>query len=144
MIVNDTGLVFETADGKYLTSQGDPEPSVKPDHDSLVIEGQLATRRMPLPNPYNVLVLRLLSISVMRIPAVGALVKRLIARLLVSTRGKSAGKFRREITLGRDLSVRDSWEPRDLKRVPVAEPFSVIHMASSGYWQRGDTGGPDA
>lgn len=143
MVLNDTGLVIEAVDGKHLTSQGDPETGFELDGEHLVLEGKLAARSMPLPNPYNVLILRLLSVSVMRIPAVGALVKRMIAGLLVSARGKSAGRFRRDITLGRDLSVEDSWEQRDLKRVSVDEPFSVIHMASSGYWQRSDTGGPD-
>ncbi|MEM5471121.1 hypothetical protein WNZ14_05230 [Hoeflea sp. AS60] len=144
MVLNDTGLVFAAAGGKQLTSQGDPAPRITLDEGTLLVEGQLTVRSMPLPNPYNVLVLRLLSISVMRIPAVGALVKRMIAGLLVSAGGKSAGRFRREIRLGPDLSTNDSWEPRDLQRVPIKEPFSVIHMASAGYWQRGDTGGTDA
>lgn len=144
MVLHDTGLVIEGADGRLLTSQGDPEPIMKLDREHLVIEGQLTAQRMPLPNPYNFLILRLLSISVMRIPAVGALVKKLIARRLISDRGKPAGRFRREIRLGQDLTIKDSWEPRALKRVIVDDPFSVIHMASSGYWQRNDTGSPEA
>lgn len=143
MVLNDTGLVFRTDNGKHLTSQGDQETAVELDGEHLSIKGRLTVRAMPLPNPYNVLILRLLAVSVMRVPAVGALVKRLIAGLLVSSRGKPAGRFTREIELGRDLAVADSWEPRGLKRVSVVEPFSVIHMASSGYWQRGDTGGSD-
>ena len=141
MVLNDTGLVLATAKGRYLTSQGDRATATELDGDQLVLKGQLTERAMPLPNPYNVLVLRLLAVSMMRIPAVGALIKRLIAGLLVRSRGKPAGRFTRAIELGPDLAVTDSWEPAHLERVAVPEPFSVIHMASSGYWQSGDTGG---
>ena len=85
------------------------------------------------------LVLRLLSVTVMRVPRVAAVIKQMIAGLLVEARGKYIGKFRREITLGPELHVRDSWEPRDLSRISINAPFSVIHMASSGYWQKSDT-----
>jgi hypothetical protein len=142
MVLNDTGLAFRATNGRHLTSQGDPQTDVELDGERLVIKGRLTERSMPLPNPYNVLILRLLAVSVMRIPAVGALVKRSIAGLLVRSRGEPAGRFTRIVELGPDLKVADRWEPRDLVRVSVDEPFSVIHMASSGYWQRGDTGEP--
>ncbi|WP_299866630.1 hypothetical protein [uncultured Hoeflea sp.] len=141
MVLNDTGLVLARGNGKYLTSQGDPEAKTELEGERLVIKGQLIERSMPLANPYNVLILRLLAISVMRIPAIGAEVKKLIAKMLVRSRGRPAGRFTRTVELGPELSVSDSWEPGELKRVSVDEPFSVIHMASSGYWQRGDTGG---
>ncbi|KGF67323.1 hypothetical protein LL06_23235 [Hoeflea sp. BAL378] len=142
MVLNDTGLVLKSASGKHLTSQGDPATTAELTGERLVLRGGLTERSMPLPNPYNVLILRLLSVSVMRIPAIGALVKKLIAGLLVRSGGRAAGRFSRTIELGPALAVTDRWEPAHLERVSVEEPFSVIHMASSGYWQRGDTEGP--
>ena len=138
-LVDDCGLAFEMTNGGYATSQGDPDTSSSLESDRLIIQGRLSRRKIPLPNPYNMLVLRLLSVTVMRVPRVAAVIKQMIAGLLVEARGKYIGKFRREITLGPELHVRDSWEPRDLSRISINAPFSVIHMASSGYWQKSDT-----
>jgi len=137
--VDDAGLVVKDARGRFLTSQGAPDATAEIDGDRVILSGTLTARAIPTPNPYNFLVLRLLSLSIMRVPALGALVKRAIARLLVGARGGTGGRFRRDIRLGENLVVVDDWEPRGLRRVETNGPFSVIHMASSGYWQRGDT-----
>jgi len=141
----DGGVVLEDSAGHIVTSQADaPANEVALTDATLRVSGQLRRRSIPLPNPFNFLVLRAMSLTVMRIPAAGELVKRLIARLLVRAGGPGAGRFVREITLGPDLRVVDRWEPAELKRVEVDGPFSVIHMASAGYWQSGDTDSAEA
>jgi hypothetical protein len=49
-------------------------------------------------------------------------------------------RFRRVITLGETLTITDEHDG-GLQAPPCLGAFSVIHMASSGYWQVGDTAG---
>jgi len=138
--VIDTGIALADAAGNVFTSQNDPDPDIRIEGDQVIISGHLARRAMPLPNPINFLALRILALTLMRIPPLGALVKKIIARLLVGTRKRSARRFRRVITLGEILTITDEYDS-DLVEPPILGPFSVIHMASAGYWQVGDTAG---
>ncbi|UJW76410.1 hypothetical protein [Rhizobium sp. SL42] len=136
----DTGVALADSGGNVFTSQSDPDPCISIDGDQVIITGHLARRVMPLPNPFNFLVLRILATTLMRVPSLGALVKKIIARLLVGTRRRSVLRFRRVITLGETLTISDEHDG-GLQRLPCLGTFSVIHMASSGYWQVGDTAG---
>ncbi|MET3615053.1 hypothetical protein ABID16_003396 [Rhizobium aquaticum] len=135
----DSGLVLSDDRRQVLTSQGSKDTAVEMLDNKIILHGTLAKRSVPTPNPYNFLVLRFLTLSIMRIPWMNGFIKTMIARLLVQAGGSSGARFRRTVTLGMDLSVSDDWEPRELKKVSLDRPFSAIHMASSGYWQRSDT-----
>lgn len=136
----NTGIALADSAGKVFTSQDDKHPDVRIDGDQVIISGRLAKRTMPLPNPANFLVLRILALTLMRSPPIGALVKKVIARLLVGSRKGSARRFRRVITLGETVSVADEHDG-DLVPPQISGSFSTIHMASSGYWQVSDTAG---
>jgi hypothetical protein len=145
LAVCDTGIALDDGRGRTLTSQGDDrENRVELANDRVKVSGRLRRRAIPLPGPWNFLLLRCMALTVMRIPPIGALVKRLIARFLVGGRRTSQGTFTREIALGPDLHIADRWQPAGLRRIEVTTPFSVIHMASAGYWQIGDSAAADA
>ena len=141
LVLVDCGIAVRQG-SHVATSQSDEGAETSASGPILTISGTLHRRALPLPGPFNFLALRMLGLTLMRIPPFGALVKRAIARLLVRAGGKSMGSFTREISLGRDLCVADQWQPHHLERIPVEAPFSVIHMASAGYWQLGDTSEP--
>lgn len=136
----DCGIAVKDKKGNMLTSQGDPSADVTICEDQIRIQGRLKTHARPLPNPFNFLLLRILSLSVMRIPPIAAYIKRKIARLLMETRPRSSDQFSRTIQLGRDLVVTDSYG-QHLEQIQGSSYFSTIHMASSGYWQASDTSG---
>ncbi len=139
LATSDAGLVLDTGDGGYLTSQTGGAVTVELAEDRVRVVGRLTRRSLPLPNAFNFLVLRILALTVMRIPSIGGLIKSTIAGLLVHPRATQAGTYSREIVLGADLAVRDDWQPQHLKRRFLDQPFSTIHMASAGYWQLQDS-----
>jgi hypothetical protein len=138
LVAADAGIALR--DGtRLLTGQGDgPANTTTVADDEIRISGQLRPLSIPRPNAFNFLVLRMLGATVMRLPALNALVKRLIAGILVRTGRAGPGTFTRRITLGPDLRIADEWQPSTLARVVTRAPFSAIHMASAGYWQAGD------
>jgi hypothetical protein len=142
LVLADAGIALRDG-GRVLTSQGDdPDNAVEIAGDEIRISGRLRPLSIPLPNALNFLVLRLLGATVMRLPAVNALVKRTIAGMLVRSGKAGAGTFTRRIRLSPDLRIEDEWQPSRLERIPTPAPFSAIHMASAGYWQMGDDAAP--
>lgn len=140
LVVCDTGIVVRGSGHQVLTSQiADAENVVEVTNESVSVSGKLRRRRVQLPNPFNFLILRIMAATIMRVPAVNAWVKLTIARMLVHSGGTEEGKFTRRIILGCDLEISDRWEPDHLTRIVTHDPFSAIHMASSGYWQITDS-----
>lgn len=138
LVAADAGIALREGT-RLLTSQGDdPANIVTVVNGEIQISGRLRPLSIPRPNAFNFLVLRLLGMTVMRLPALNALVKRLIAGMLVRASKAGSGTFTRRITLGPDLGIADEWQPSTLSRVVTPVPFSAIHMASTGYWQAGD------
>jgi len=138
LVTTDAGIALRDR-ARLFTSQGDdPANAVTVADDEIRISGRLRPLSIPLPNAFNFLVLRLLGATVMRLPALNALVKRLIAGMLVRAGKAGSGTFTRRITLGPDLRIADEWQPSTLSRIVTPVPFSAIHMASTGYWQAGD------
>lgn len=134
----DTGIALRDG-ARLLTSQGDdPANTVEFADDEIRVSGRLRPLSIPLPNAFNFLVLRLLGATVMRLPVFNALIKRLIAGMLVRAGKASRGSFTRRITLGSELRVDDEWQPATSARIAMSAPFSAIHMASAGYWQASD------
>lgn len=110
------------------------------DADSLIIEAPMARYHVRTPTPLDMIVLRVLSLTVMRIPALNVLVKRLLVKFLISRRLFSSSVNRRVVRFASDLSIEDDWvkNPSGLKRAKATGLFYAVHMASQGYWQRLD------
>ncbi len=83
--------------------------------------------------------LRLLNLSVMRWRPLREWVKRRLAALLMGAPKALAMRNRRVIRLRPTFAIEDEVSGASgASKVEVTRPFSVIHMASQGYWQRGD------
>jgi hypothetical protein len=69
----------------------------------------------------------------------GEWVKGLLVRRLMSSVRPAGVTNRRTVTLGPALQVTDEQLPAGkLAIIPVKRPFTAIHMASAGYWQKQD------
>ena len=83
--------------------------------------------------------LRILNLSVMRWRPAREWVKRRLAALLMGAPKPLALRNRRVVRLRPDFAVEDQLSDSSaVTKVESKRPFSVIHMASHGYWQRGD------
>jgi hypothetical protein len=128
-------------DGRHYSAQAqDAANTLMEGVDRLTISAELREFHHELPTPARFLVLRLMNLSVMRIPSVGEWVKRLLVRLLVTRRGRVIGTVERSIRFEPEFSFEDqlsgaatAWE-----YLPVTPIHSTLHMASRGYWQLGD------
>lgn len=90
-----------------------------------------------LPTPFRFLLLRLANLTVMRWRPAAELVKRALVALLVTRSGRPRASARRQIDLvhGGIKDVLTDGHPLVLE---PPQNYSAIHMASQGYWQRGD------
>jgi hypothetical protein len=140
--VIDTGVALQDATNKIYTTQSyapDNELSIDDSKGEVAVRAPIRQLSKPIPNPFTFLILRILSVSVMRIPAASAAIKRILAHLLIQSRGADVGINHRLIRLGPDLSIENRPETRKpLAALSPRRPFSVIHMASQGYWQMQD------
>lgn len=124
----DGKRIFSAVNGRIAAS----------DDTGITIRADLAPVSRMMPSAFKFLVLRILSLTVFQFPALGNQVKILLARLLVNRKPKAVGKIIRHIDLETGV-VRD--EVKDIHLTPIGpdQGFSPTHMASQGYWQKGDT-----
>lgn len=139
--VIDTGAVARDRGGKLFSTQ-----DLRMDNAFTLVDNvaqiiaPFAPLRARLPRPFQFVLLRLLSATVMRSLWVGTQIKIMLARLLIKPSRPSRLWNQRRIRLGPDLTVDDSFHghSRGFQRLRPSRPFSAIHMASQGYWQRQD------
>jgi hypothetical protein len=131
-----------TARGAALYSAQTLSPAnrLQEDEDSVVIDAELRRVRHQLPDPLRFMLLRLLNLTMMRISsAFGAWIKQALAWLLITRKGRAAGRVSRRIVLAPRFAVEDRVDSNlPLAILPSRPPHSTLHMASRGYWQRGD------
>lgn len=107
---------------------------------TLRIKSPLERITYPYPDPYKFIVLRILNVTVMRFAALREVIKRLLVSLLIDKKSKAFGVTIREIKFGDEIQIHDTVESDlTLEACKINHPFYGIHMASQGYWQRGDT-----
>jgi len=137
----DLGVVARARDGRYYSTQASqPANSVEIDGDRVVVTAPLVAVRKELPTPLQFVLLRLLNVTLMRSGRIGNWVKKALVRRLITGKKAAPVRNRRVIELGADLTIADAWEGESRGFTPVGagEPFSAVHMASQGYWQRQD------
>lgn len=143
----DAGVALADAQQRVYTSQTfDPKNTVSIDEQSgiLTVVAELRKLELPQTGPLSFALMRLLAITVLRVPTLGDLFKKMLVKLLITARRRSVGRLTRTIRLGPAMRIEDRIETKAaLKRIDVSRPFSVIHMASQGYWQRQDDAGGD-
>ena len=137
----DAGVLMTDASGQRVSTQAyNSENVVTINDDEVTITAPLALVRNRIPTPAELLLLHLLAMTVMRIPAVGALIKRLLATVLITRTATSDVRNRRTIQLRPRLRIHDeqSGSLVGWTRITRARAFTSIRMASQGYWQRQD------
>jgi len=137
----DAGVVAHAPDGTLYSTQAQRRDNpCRLEDDTLRIVAPLTAMRRRLPTPWQFLVLRVLNLTVMRSRRISDLVKRALVRLLITGKKTTGTRNLRTLRLGPDLRIEDDWhgDPGGFARVRTDAPFSAIHMASQGYWQRGD------
>lgn len=134
----DPGVALTDRRGRWYSAQAyNPANRVSLDGDELVIEASITRINRHLPGPWQFLALRLLNVTLMRLSGPREAVKRLLVHLLITGSGDTGARNRRTIRLGENLQVEDRQDGRltGLTRCDPGGSFSVIHMASQGYWQ---------
>ncbi len=124
----------------YSTQNAQPIDPPQITDQAVRIDSPLVAMRRALPTPGRFIVLRVLCVTAMRIGFVRDRIKRALVGLLI-TGGRGGSAYNsRVIRLGADLTITDELHDPSgrLQPVELAEPFSAIHMASAGYWQRSD------
>ncbi len=141
----DSGCFF-TYKGKKYSSQ---VPNATFVDNVIYGEGTITLRVSPAElnttqmTPYYLIILRILNISIMRNMWLSNQIKRAMARLLITRRKHFKKKIIRTIYFDGDLARTEcNWEnskkANGTSDLVCGGIFKCFHMASSGYWQKGD------
>ncbi len=140
----DAGVVVRSAGGRLGSSQAcAPENAVHVDGENLTVEARIRPMPKRLPTPGQFVILRVLCLSVFRVPRVREWAKTLLVRWLIERQRAWPVTNVRRIRLGPKLAIADETRlVRGYVRVESPGAFVSIHMASQGYWQVQDESGP--
>lgn len=141
--VIDAGVVVRNAKGKLGSSQGCSEVELKEEAGVLTIVASIIPMPKQRPGPWQFLALRLLCVTIFRIPMLREWVKQGLVRLLITGSAPWPLKNRRTLRFGKVLAIQDDTGLRPgYEVVEAVHDFVPIHMASQGYWQRQDEDQP--
>ncbi len=133
----DAGVVVSDRRGYLGSTQGfSIKNQVIINKGKLEICSQVTAMPKRLPNPFQFLVIRLLSLTVFKMPAFREWVKRRLVFLLITRKFFWPVRNHRRIEFGRKLTVEDNLSlTKGYKQEFLSGEFIPIHMASQGYWQ---------
>lgn len=138
----DSGVVARNhKDELYSTQAYQPENQVTWEKDRVQIVAPLVKMHKQVPTPWQFLFLRLLNTTLMRHRKIGNLIKKFLVEFLITGNIRSIYRNCRTITWEEgQLRICDNWDNEccGFEKVSIESPFSAIHMASQGYWQRQD------
>jgi hypothetical protein len=137
----DCGTVAKAANGKlYSTQAYNNANETRLVGDTVEITAPYTAVHVAIPTTIQFIILRILNITFMRIGAICDLVKKTLVRFLITEKKMSSLKNKRTIRLGHDIAINDKWINNSVgfSRLYTDQPFSAIHMASQGYWQKQD------
>lgn len=136
----NAGVVAESANGKRYSSQVyERATEFRESGGTITITADLLPIKNQMPTPYKFIVLRLLNVTLMRVRFLSEFIKRFLVKYLITGSSGAAGRNVRTIKLGTDLTIVDALEDADrMEVVDVKQPFTAIHMACAGFWQRQD------
>ncbi len=137
----DAGVVFRDKKGKSFSTQAyQTANKLEIAEGSVTVTSRLSEVHQQIPTPFQFVILRLLTMTVMRHPEMSRLIKKMLVRLLITGGEVLQARNCRMITLGEQCTVDDKVESAgySLQKCSVTAPFSAIHMASQGYWQQQD------
>ncbi|MHB1220382.1 MAG: prenyltransferase/squalene oxidase repeat-containing protein [Gammaproteobacteria bacterium] len=137
----DTGIVYQDAKGKLYSNQTyQSDNNVIVNQGTIEITTQLSQVNQPLPSPTKFVVLRVLLLTIMRNQAMLSRFKKMLVWLLMNRKKKSTVGHVRRIHIGKEVTITDEThhKPNHWLKLNPDMPFTVIHMASQGYWQKQD------
>ncbi|MBQ4568196.1 MAG: hypothetical protein IJA79_08760 [Desulfovibrio sp.] len=138
--MTDGGSLLRRGDRLWSTQCRDPQATALLSDDGLDVTCRAVRVLRRRPAPLQLLCLRLLAMTVMRVPAVSRLIKRLLAFLLMGKKSFHPVAIRRRIDMsgGRPAVTAAPVGPLPSGTVFEAQGGTSlsIHMASAGYWQR--------
>ena len=142
-VMVDSGVVVQNHNKELGSSQShSPSNRIERAEKSLKVVSQITAMPKQLPNPWQFIILRLLSLTVFRITTVREWIKQILVRLLITRKQNWRIENIRTIRLGRDLQIDDEIQlPNGYQRKEGFKIFVPIHMASQGYWQIQDEEG---
>ena len=122
----------------------DAAAQLREENDAIILESRPARLLRTRPTPVHFIRLRLLGLTVLRLPGAGDVIKRMMAYFLMDRRTYLPLRIRRSIDLSGSLAVTrgEVLDPLPPKCVFQANGgyFRSIHMASAGYWPAEGTG----
>lgn len=140
----DAGYVAELASGRHVATQLTQPVDARIADDEIVARAEFVEVPSRVTSPWNILVLRLANLTLMRVPWVGDLAKALLVRLLITARRGTGLFLERRLTFdGAGLVVEDRVRGHGAE-VRNAKLFAVrgnaLTMASADYCQVGELG----
>jgi hypothetical protein len=137
----DYGSLAKSANGKlYSTQAYNKANKIHFEGDTVEVTTSYTEVHAAIPTTIQFIIIRLLNITLMRIESICNIVKKILVRFLITGKKMSSLKNKRTIRLGYDIDISDRWINNGVgfSRIHTDQPFSAIHMASQGYWQRQD------
>jgi len=133
----NAGVVVRDAKGHLGSSQAyQRENRVTWDESTLSVETAVVKMPKTLPQPWQFLVLRILSLTLFRFKFSREWIKQQLVRQLITNAKPWPIRNRRTIRLGQDLTVSDELTQKTRFHMQATPgSFVSIHMASQGYWQ---------
>lgn len=138
-IYDDGGYVASLANGHQLASQNtDLKRPVHVNQEGIHFTTQFVEMDAFPPTPFQLWVLRLLNLTLMRNITIGNLVKRMLVRLLINKSNTTSLFLHRHIKLKEQtIEIWDTIDNQDalpIVKLQYGIPFSAIHMASANYF----------
>ena len=137
----DAGSLFTDSRGtKFSTQSYNKTNKVNISNDSITIESSLTPFSKKRFQPWQMVILRMMNLTVMRTYSLRELVKKVLVKLLITGSASNKGTVSRNISFGENLQLEDSTNLKvKLTKLSEVKNFVAIHMASKGYWQKQDT-----
>jgi hypothetical protein len=138
--VVNTGVALKLSSGLIYTNQ-----VYNSKNEYLVNENEITIRSSLYPaakrkfKPYQMIVLRVLNITLMRNYYIRELVKKILVKILITRKDKLIGFVDRRISFNNDNDILDEIITDKKYELINTNRFVPIHMASKGYWQKQDT-----
>jgi len=136
----NTGVVIQSSKGKYYSTQAYQKNNTVILRDNQIVITSFFTEvHSQIPSPLQFVILRVIAMTIMRNRTIKNFIKKLLVRLLITGRKTIRVKNERKMTLGEDIQIVDTLiEAEGYRQLNLDKPFSGIHMASQGYWQKQD------
>lgn len=141
-LLDDGGVLAETTDGAYWTTQRLGLSTWQADGEAVRVTADFGDAVRLRLTPWRMIVLRLLGVTVCRIPGFGAWLNRFLARMAISGTQRRPLQLERSVAFTEtDVTVEDRLSGRGLgrlRRLIARRPFLAIHMGTAQYFEPAD------